>query len=95
MTWVTLGTYHIPQMENVPNTATVGTQLSLFLTPFNYFPEDPSMASRDAVRVSPRVREQPMKGAVVERYNMTADLQCIPKISVFEDLGENSSELFA
>lgn len=96
VTWVTLGTYHIPQMENVPNTATVGTQLSLFLTPFNYFPEDPSMASRDAVRVSPRDYDHPMDGAIVERYNTSAVMSCLPASSLpDDDLMKDSVELFS
>ncbi|KAL8559025.1 hypothetical protein ACOMHN_039780 [Nucella lapillus] len=96
VTWVTLGTYHIPHLENTPNTATVGTTLSLFLSPFNFFPRDPSMASRDAVRVSPRDRGQPLDGAVIERYNMSAVLTCLPRVLLpDEELREGGADLFS
>ncbi|KAK7116605.1 diamine oxidase [copper-containing]-like [Littorina saxatilis] len=95
VTWVTLGTYHIPHLENTPNTATVGTTVSLFLAPFNYFTEDPSMASRDAVRVSPRDPKHPYSGSVVQRYNTSSLLTCIPDFKLpDEELSEDSEDLF-
>ena len=98
VTWVTLGTYHIPQLENTPNTATVGTTLSLYLSPFNFFSQDPSMASRDAVRVFPRDAKRPLDGAVVERYNnststSTCNLPSIPLPD--QELAGNSADLFS
>ena len=95
VTWVTLGTFHIPHLENTPNTATVGTKLSLFLSPFNYFPQDPSMASRDAVRVSPRDPSHPLDGAVVHRYNTSSVLTCLPDVTMpDEELIGDSADLF-
>ncbi|PVD19731.1 hypothetical protein C0Q70_20222 [Pomacea canaliculata] len=95
VTWVTLGTFHIPHTENLPNTATVGTHLALLLTPFNYFPQDPSIASRDAVRVSPLDSSRPLAGAVVQRYNTSVGMTCLPDMSLAdEDLKANSTELF-
>jgi len=49
--WVTLGSLHIPHTEDVPVVMTTGVQLSFWLLPFNYYDEDPSMSSRDNIRV--------------------------------------------
>ncbi|XP_038610276.1 retina-specific copper amine oxidase-like [Tachyglossus aculeatus] len=47
--WVTAGFLHIPHAEDVPNTVTVGNGVGFFLRPYNYFDEDPSASSPDAV----------------------------------------------
>ncbi|CAM5095301.1 unnamed protein product, partial [Eretmochelys imbricata] len=52
--WVTVGFLHIPHAEDVPNTATPGNAVGFFLRPFNFFDEDPSVASRSTVIVRPR-----------------------------------------
>ncbi|KAG6926061.1 amine oxidase, copper containing 1 [Chelydra serpentina] len=52
--WVTVGFLHIPHAEDVPNTATPGNAVGFFLRPFNFFDEDPSMASLGPVIVRPR-----------------------------------------
>ena len=51
--WVTVGMMHIPHSEDIPNTATAANSASFFLRPYNYFDEDPSMASHDAVLILP------------------------------------------
>lgn len=51
--WVTVGFLHIPHSEDIPNTATPGNSVGFLLRPFNFFPEDPSMASKDTVIVWP------------------------------------------
>ncbi|XP_069502057.1 diamine oxidase [copper-containing] [Ambystoma mexicanum] len=51
--WVTVGFLHIPHAEDIPNTATPGNVVGFFLRPFNYFDEDPSVASRSTVIVRP------------------------------------------
>ncbi|NWJ03367.1 AOC1 oxidase, partial [Crypturellus undulatus] len=51
--WVTVGFLHIPHAEDVPNTATPGNAVGFFLRPFNFFDEDPSVASRSTVIVRP------------------------------------------
>uniref|UniRef100_A0A8C0ZNJ7 Amine oxidase n=1 Tax=Castor canadensis TaxID=51338 RepID=A0A8C0ZNJ7_CASCN len=51
--WVTVGFLHIPHSEDIPNTATPGNSVGFLLRPFNFFPEDPSLASRDTVIVWP------------------------------------------
>ncbi|XP_049625365.1 amiloride-sensitive amine oxidase [copper-containing] [Suncus etruscus] len=52
--WVTVGFLHIPHSEDIPNTATPGNAVGFLLRPFNFFTEDPSLASRDTVIVWPR-----------------------------------------
>ncbi|XP_039086593.1 amiloride-sensitive amine oxidase [copper-containing] [Hyaena hyaena] len=52
--WVTVGFLHIPHSEDIPNTATPGNSVGFLLRPFNFFDEDPSLASRDTVIVWPR-----------------------------------------
>ena len=47
--WVTIGGMHIPNTEDIPVTVTSGNRWSLFIRPFGYFDEDPSMSSTDAV----------------------------------------------
>ncbi|NXU48633.1 AOC1 oxidase, partial [Turnix velox] len=47
--WVTVGFLHVPHAEDIPNTATPGNAVGFFLRPFNFFDEDPSVASRSPV----------------------------------------------
>ena len=54
MAWVTVGFLHIPHSEDIPTTATPGHSVGFLIRPFNFFPEDPSLASRDTVIVWPR-----------------------------------------
>ncbi|XP_041826579.1 retina-specific copper amine oxidase [Melanotaenia boesemani] len=51
--WVTTGFLHIPHAEDIPNTVTVGNGGGVLLRPHNYFDEDPSINSADAVHFSP------------------------------------------
>ncbi|XP_077124090.1 diamine oxidase [copper-containing] [Ranitomeya variabilis] len=51
--WVTVGFLHIPHAEDIPNTSTPGNAVGFFLRPFNFFNEDPSVASRSPVIVKP------------------------------------------
>ena len=53
VSWVTVGVMHLPHSEDIPTTATAGNSAGFFLRPFNYFDEDPSIASRDGVVFSP------------------------------------------
>ncbi|KAG7504764.1 primary amine oxidase, liver isozyme-like [Solea senegalensis] len=50
--WVTAGFLHIPHAEDIPNTVTVGNGGGVLLRPHNYFDEDPSVNSPDAVYFS-------------------------------------------
>ncbi|XP_036355956.1 putative amine oxidase [copper-containing] isoform X2 [Octopus sinensis] len=45
--WITLGFHHIPQLENIPSTNTLGTKVSFLLMPFNYFDKDPLASEKD------------------------------------------------
>ncbi|KAM6214950.1 diamine oxidase [copper-containing] [Rhynchocyon petersi] len=54
--WVTVGFLHIPHSEDIPNTATPGNSVGFLLRPFNFFPEDPSLAAKDTIIVWPRDR---------------------------------------
>ncbi|XP_051894681.1 membrane primary amine oxidase-like isoform X2 [Pristis pectinata] len=49
--WITAGFLHIPHAEDVPNTATPGNGVGFFLKPLNYFNNDPSVYSPDAVYI--------------------------------------------
>ncbi|XP_074553674.1 primary amine oxidase, liver isozyme-like [Halichoeres trimaculatus] len=51
--WVTTGFLHIPHAEDIPNTVTVGNGGGVLLRPHNYFDEDPSVHSADAVFIGP------------------------------------------
>ncbi|XP_063780739.1 amiloride-sensitive amine oxidase [copper-containing]-like [Pseudophryne corroboree] len=51
--WVTVGFLHIPHAEDIPNTSTPGNAVGFYLRPFNFFNEDPSVASRSTVIVRP------------------------------------------
>ncbi|KAK3595158.1 hypothetical protein CHS0354_028595 [Potamilus streckersoni] len=94
--WITLGTHHIPQTENIPNANTVGSQMSFFIIPFNYFEEDPSMNSRDAVRITPRDKKHPLAGAIVEEYGAADPITCQPQNNFPKSLLErNSTFLFS
>lgn len=94
--WVTLGTQHIPQTENLPTTVTVGGQLHFYILPFNYFDEDQSMHSRDAIRITPKDPKHPLDGANVERYQDTKADSCIPKHRLtYKLLETNSTFLFS
>ncbi|XP_028933189.2 amiloride-sensitive amine oxidase [copper-containing] isoform X2 [Ornithorhynchus anatinus] len=72
--WVTVGFLHVPHSEEVPNTATPGNSVGFLLRPFNFFPEDPSLASRDAVIVRP----QPSGPPFIQRWTPDVVGTCGP-----------------
>ncbi|KZV64877.1 amine oxidase catalytic domain-containing protein [Peniophora sp. CONT] len=47
--WINVGTHHLPQAEDSPNTRTNVATSSFMLTPLNYFDADVSMESRNAI----------------------------------------------
>uniref|UniRef100_UPI00358F3159 diamine oxidase [copper-containing]-like n=1 Tax=Myxine glutinosa TaxID=7769 RepID=UPI00358F3159 len=51
--WITTGFVHVPSTEDIPATATPGNSVGFFFRPFNFFDEDPSLASPDGVVVRP------------------------------------------
>ncbi len=72
--WVTLGSFHIPRTEDVPITTTPGNGLHFFILPYNFFPEDPSLASRDNIRVTPDGDSHNYEYAGVEK-----EVTCVPR----------------
>ncbi|XP_060064088.1 putative amine oxidase [copper-containing] [Ylistrum balloti] len=90
--WVTLGLHHLPQMEDLPLISSVGKRLSFFLTPFNYHDSDPSMASRDAIRMSYEETSGSDHIVRVENYGLPKDFSCDSEFQ--ENSYFNTSELF-
>ncbi|CAH1263694.1 AOC1 [Branchiostoma lanceolatum] len=78
--WVTMGTHHVPHTEDAPVTATAGNQLSLFLRPFHFFDEDPSMASSNGVLIT---YDKQSHQADVERFGTPYGSNCLPKEADF------------
>ncbi|XP_019628808.1 PREDICTED: amiloride-sensitive amine oxidase [copper-containing]-like [Branchiostoma belcheri] len=78
--WVTLSTHHIPHSEDFPTTATAGTQMQFFLRPFNYYDEDPSVGSSNAVLITPGEKSGPAR---VERFGTPTGPACVPEQSPF------------
>lgn len=78
MAWVTVGFLHIPHSEDIPNTATPGNMVGFLLRPFNFFDEDPSVASRRTVIVRPG--EAGSRDAVrIQRWTPESPGQCVTK----------------
>ncbi|XP_055860315.1 putative amine oxidase [copper-containing] [Biomphalaria glabrata] len=91
--WISAGMYHIPHTEDFPVTPTIGNHLSFFLLPYNYFPECPSMGSRDAMYIKHIDPLDRSKGVFVNRHGNTRD-QCItPKVTLEEDLLKNPDQV--
>ncbi|XP_055860313.1 putative amine oxidase [copper-containing] isoform X2 [Biomphalaria glabrata] len=83
--WISAGLYHIPHTEDLPVTPTVGNHLSFFLLPYNYFPECPSMGSRDAMYIEHLNKSDYSQGVRVER-NGNSRNQCVTRRSTLEEL---------
>ncbi|XP_066289272.1 diamine oxidase [copper-containing]-like [Branchiostoma lanceolatum] len=78
--WVTLSTHHIPHSEDFPTTATAGTQMQFFLRPFNYYDEDPSVGSSNAVLITPGEKSGSVR---VERFGTPTGPACVSEQSPF------------
>ncbi|KAK7496907.1 hypothetical protein BaRGS_00011887 [Batillaria attramentaria] len=74
--WITLGTHHIPHTEDLPVTPTPGGHLNFFLLPYNYFPECPSVSSRDNIRVDYVKPFEASEGLRVERNGNKVNGAC-------------------
>ena len=72
-----MGIHHIPHMEDLPVTPTVGLQLEFFLLPYNYYDEDPAISSRDATRIDPRDPKDLKQGLKINRYGRDDDAHCM------------------
>ena len=68
---------HVPHSEDIPNTATAGNAVSFLIRPFNYFDEDPSMGSTNAILITPT--DKSSSGQKVQRYGTPDGPQCMPK----------------
>ncbi|XP_046581510.1 putative amine oxidase [copper-containing] [Haliotis rubra] len=91
--WASVGIHHIPHTEDLPVTPTVGGHLGIYLLPFNYFQECPSMASRDSVRLELKERYTMATGVRVDGYNNEST--CLPKSTDLHRLfGDNAEEMF-
>ena len=75
--WVTIGVMHIPHAEDIPVTATAANTASFFIRPYNYFDEDPSVASRDLVVITPKDAEY--SDVKVERFGTPSGSVCRPQ----------------
>nr|XP_014348122.1 PREDICTED: amiloride-sensitive amine oxidase [copper-containing] [Latimeria chalumnae] len=73
--WVTVGFLHIPHSEDIPNTATPGNGVGFFLRPFNFFDEDPSLASRSTVIVRPK--DETFSEVEIQRWTPAVVGKCL------------------
>ncbi|KAH3835608.1 putative amine oxidase [copper-containing] [Dreissena polymorpha] len=93
--WVTMGMHHIPHMEDLPVTSTVGLDLRFFLLPYNYFDEDPAMGSGDAVRIEPKNQMALNEGLNILQYGKSENPVCMPrKFSFMDDLQTSPRSIF-
>ncbi|KAH3835609.1 putative amine oxidase [copper-containing] [Dreissena polymorpha] len=93
--WVTMGIHHIPHMEDLPVTPTVGLDLKFFLLPYNYFDEDPAMGSGDAVRIEPKNQMSLSEGLNIFLYGKKENPVCFPRKSTFmDDLNKSPESIF-
>ncbi|XP_034279386.1 amiloride-sensitive amine oxidase [copper-containing] [Pantherophis guttatus] len=76
--WVTVGFLHIPHSEDIPNTATPGNVVGFLLRPFNFFDEDPSVASRRTVIVRPKEAGSG-NGVRIQRWTPESPGHCVTK----------------
>ncbi|XP_062588975.1 putative amine oxidase [copper-containing] [Saccostrea cucullata] len=85
--WVSMGAQIIPHTEDLPVTHTPGMDLSFFLLPYNYFPENPAMGSPDSVRIEPTMYNNPSSGVKVSGFD-NENLQCKPPVNNYQEAVE-------
>ncbi|KAJ8321529.1 hypothetical protein KUTeg_000919 [Tegillarca granosa] len=83
--WITMGVHHIPHTEDLPVTHSAGMELNFYLSPYNYFKEDPAMAARNAMRIEPKDKNDPKKGLKIMRYDDPKKLQCLPPDNKYDE----------
>lgn len=83
VSWISVGLTHIPHSEDIPNTATPGNSAGFFLRPFNYFEEDPSLASRDGLMITPTAG-----GSKVNRFGRPPGSTCVPQENPIDFSGQ-------
>ena len=69
--WIPIGATHIPCSEDFPATPSVGNQMTIFIKPYNYFDEDPSMASANNVYISKTKNKK-----IIETNNTPKEASC-------------------
>lgn len=79
--WVTVGFLHVPHAEDIPNTATPGNSVGFFLRPFNFFDEDPSVASKNTIIV----RQEKDSTPKVQRWMPEVVGHCVTSKPFFYD----------
>jgi hypothetical protein len=79
--WASLGVYHLPHAEDFPNTATTGNGGSIWLRPFNFYDQDPSLDLVNQVLIKPGEN-----GNDVQTYGQEYDI-CIPAEKEIEFYG--------
>ena len=72
--WVSIGSIQIPTSEDIPNVASAANTARFFLRPFNYFDEDPSIASTNAVIIRPDSYNN-----VVQTFGTPQGDVCVPR----------------
>ncbi|KAJ8502416.1 hypothetical protein ONZ45_g11781 [Pleurotus djamor] len=76
--WVNLGTHHLPQAEDAPNTRTSTATTSFLIAPLNYFNSDVSMDSLNSVLItSPKTPEEPY---TYDDYGVNQGETCAPEV---------------
>ncbi|EEB99776.1 hypothetical protein MPER_00460 [Moniliophthora perniciosa FA553] len=75
--WINVGTHHLPQAEDSPNTKTNVATSSFVLTPLNYFDYDVTMESSNAILLS--MPEVPGKAYPFDDYGVKQDFTCVPE----------------
>ncbi|KAI3611759.1 copper amine oxidase [Moniliophthora roreri] len=75
--WINVGTHHLPQAEDSPNTKTNVATSSFVLTPLNYFDYDVSMESSNAILLS--MPEEPGDAYPYDDYGVKQDFTCVPE----------------
>ncbi|KAH3894235.1 putative amine oxidase [copper-containing] [Dreissena polymorpha] len=81
--WVTMGVHHIPHKEDLPVTTTPGMGLTFVLQPFNYFDEDPSMYSLDAIRIE---SNHGIVNVLKYAHTSGSKMTCVPRKTTFFDV---------
>ncbi|THU91056.1 amine oxidase catalytic domain-containing protein [Dendrothele bispora CBS 962.96] len=83
--WVNVGTHHLPQAEDSPNTKANVATSSFMLTPLNYFDSDISMESSNAILIDPTTSLPSSSGLgsgsvyAHDDYGVKQDFSCVPE----------------
>ncbi|MEE6516069.1 hypothetical protein FKM82_025276 [Ascaphus truei] len=90
--WITAGFLHIPHAEDIPNTVTAGNGVGFYLRPYNFFDEDPSVHSPDAIYFQANDKYNSCSVNPVACLSDTAS--CSPKLPLFTYNGFDNDRLW-